>query len=684
MSIERAIIARSQPYAVAARAKEILIQEASKGCTSELSSTPVRLEPAFVPSREWANNKQNTDFIFNIPWQVSDLERLHCWMSPEHTLQWFRAERFVKELLGVSHRVGFEITGNQSGIIIRLLVHKNDLNLIKVAFDGECPECKITIANTKSNFKENIFFYDFFPPPPYHHLLTQSPELNTSPYEPFIHALAKLPGPARGFVQVLFEPVKHDWHHNVEVLTDIEFLGKTTADTRTPYRVQQQLPSGDIRNMAREVETKAHNDKPFYFTALRTGILTPEKACNPWALTAFASLFQHGGKPLEYITKKEYYKHLNSKQIKEMFSKGLSYKPGFLLNSSELAGLVHLPTSTSFDDQEIPVELLEPLSLPREHEHLDSGIEIGTCFYAGIEKPVYINNTLRKRSTHLIGKSGTGKTTTKEHLILQDINNNQGLALIDPHGDLVKRLLHFIPENKIESTVYFDLGDPEWVPLWNPLKRIPGQNIGRTADDLVSSIKSIIKSHTWGDRLEHLLRNGFFGLLHLDESTFLDLLILFEQSQKKSDEKNYLKNKILEAVDSEVARMFWKRDFDGYRRDDFAPSHHKLSKLLNANETVSLMLTQPDNYINFNEIMDSGKILLIDLSNVSPDTRRILGCFLLSFLHNTSLARNKLDPENRKPFSIYCDEAHKLTTDTLEDIITESRKFGVNLTLAHQ
>ena len=241
--------------------------------------------------------------------------------------------------------------------------------------------------------------------------------------------------------------------------------------------------------------------------------------------------------------------------------------------------------------------------------------------------------------------------------------------------------------HKVECllSVYLDFGDPDWIPLWNPVRRVPQQNIGRTADDLVASIKSIVKSNAWGDRLEHLLRNGFYALLHLENANFLDLLTLFEQSKNKDNEKRRtLKKRILGAVENEVAKMFWERHYEGYRREDFAPPLHKLSKLLTSDETVSLMLTQSENRLDFNEIMESQKILLLDLSNLGMDSRGILGCFLLAFLYNTCLFRNKIDPAKRKEFSIYCDEAHKLTTDTLEDMIVESRKFGVNLTLAHQ
>jgi hypothetical protein len=367
-----------------------------------------------------------------------------------------------------------------------------------------------------------------------------------------------------------------------------------------------------------------------------------------------------------------------------MFQHGLTYRSGFLLNSSELSGLVHIPTIEGFKEKRIPIKLLENKITTIQSETTSRGIQIGYSSYAGTKKPVYISHILRKTSTHIIGRSGSGKSTEMENMIMQDIKTDSGVAVIDPHGDTIKRLLHLIPKSKVNATIYIDFGNQDWIPIWNPLKRIPNQDIGRTANNLVGSFKSIIKGNAWGDRLEHLLRNGIFGLLHLDDSTFYDLLILFEQTQKKSEEKAYLTKMILGAVENEVAKRFWSKDFSGYRRDDFAPTHHKLSKLLNSDESISLMLTQSDNLIDFQNIMDNEKIILLDLSNIGSDSRRILGSYLLSFLHNHSLARSKKVAWKRKPFNIYCDEAHIITTDTLEEMIIESRKFGVNLTLAHQ
>jgi len=163
-------------------------------------------------------------------------------------------------------------------------------------------------------------------------------------------------------------------------------------------------------------------------------------------------------------------------------------------------------------------------------------------------------------------------------MVRQDVERGHGLAFIDPHGDSVKRLLQFIPKNRVESTIYLDFGDPDWVPLWNPLQRVPMQSIGRTAEALVAAIKSVVKKTAWGDRLEHILRNGFAGLLHLEGSTFFDLITLFENSKGTNrEERNRLKKRILTAVKNQVLRMFWKRDYELYRRDDFAPPLHKLS-----------------------------------------------------------------------------------------------------------
>ena len=525
-------------------------------------------------------------------------------------------------------------------------------------------------------------FRDYFPPPPYSHRLTCPHELKLSPFASLITAISTIEPPAIGLYQVIFQAVSpnNNWHRNIEILLDFEYTIKLQSGFDTPQRYFQQAPSGDLRQMAWEVENKAHNDKPFFAMALRFAVIGSEKNRIPYldAISTVASLFQHGGRPLRYITEKEYSQVLSPSQIREMFIFGKTYRPGFLVNSLELTGPVHVPPTTIFENRSISMEQLD--TLPVRAKALMSGTKIGICDYAGNRLPVCIPYDIRTKHTHLIGRSGMGKSTTQEHMILNDIEQGHGVAVLDPHGDLVQRLLHLISEGQVHRCIYFNPGDPDLIPVWNPLKRIPEQDLGRTADDLVQAIQSFVATSGWGDRLEHLLRNMIYSLCHLEKGTFLDISSLL---RNKSEESKILRREIIKVIDNEVVRQFWLHDYENYRKDDLGPPRNKLSKLLVSN-SVSLMLSQPDSLFNFREIMDNGMILLVDLSSIGSKVRGILGCFILSLLHLTALSRSSLPIQDRKQFHIHCDEAHRFMTDSLEDLIAETRKYGVSLSLAHQ
>ena len=142
-----------------------------------------------------------------------------------------------------------------------------------------------------------------------------------------------------------------------------------------------------------------------------------------------------------------------------------------------------------------------------------TGTCIGTCEYAGKIQNVCIPISSRRRGTHPLGRAGTGKSTLLEHIILSDIEEGHGVAVIDPHNDLIERLLRLIPEQHVERTIYFNPGDPDWVPLWNPIEKIVGQDIGRTTNDIVKAIESFVAGGGWGDRLENILRNVIYALI---------------------------------------------------------------------------------------------------------------------------------------------------------------------------
>ena len=687
MAVEDALIRQAQPYMLAAKAKSLIQNEIRKGCEPFIYPEPLALEPIYEPfgSAEDLNNDDNK-VLYNIePYpDIMYWKRLQIWVSPHQNFDWNKSELFLKQLQSISHRIGFEIAGNEEKSYLSFLCHHDDEPLLKGAFRGEFEFCELSSVDFLwkccSEKGLNIVFNDYFPAPPYSHLLTCPDEIKTSPFRAIVSCLSEIEAPSFGIFQVLFQPVSpfHNWHRNVQAMRDFEYQIKLISNMNALQKYQQQIPSGDLHQMSSEICLKAHNDKPFFAVALRVGVIGNDEISKNHLITlsSVVNLYQHGGRPLNYINETDYVSQLNLKQIKEMFLLGTNYRPGFILNSQELCGLVHIPSFNKNEPRKFPMDTL--ISLPVEQSLLSTGTTIGTCPYAGITIPVCIPDKIRGRHTHLIGRSGMGKSCLQEHMILDDAKRGHGVAVLDPHGDLVDKLLDLFPAELVDRVIYLNPGDPNWIPLWNPLELLPGQEYSRVADDLVGAIKNVVTG--WGDRLEHLLRNSFYALLQIQNTTLLDVYNLLI---KKSDESKRLKSEILKIIDNVSAERFWKEDFDRYKDDDLAPPKHKLSKML-ISGTVSWMLSQPVNAFNFRQIMDEGKIILINLSTIGSEVREILGCFILSLLHLTALGRSNVHISQRKQFHIYCDEAHRFITNAMEDLISETRKFGVSLTLANQ
>jgi len=280
-----------------------------------------------------------------------------------------------------------------------------------------------------------------------------------------------------------------------------------------------------------------------------------------------------------------------------------------------------------------------------------------------------------------VGTPGHGKTTVQEHLIMDDIVNDHGVTVIDPHGDLSQRILGLIPEKYVYKVIYLDLGDDEWVPLWNPLSINHGVDIGKATADFLLAIQSFVSTTGWGDRLEYILRQIIFSLLHLSNATILDVINIL---RRKPGHLDKFKEEILSTVDSKNTREFWLNDFRNFPKDAFSPPINKLDKLM-ATKSVAYMLSIPQNKIDFRKIMDERKILIVNLSRLSRNIQGILGCFILSMFQLNTLKRIDIPIEERKRFDIHIDEAHRFAiSNAIESFIEEARKFNVTVSFAHQ
>jgi DNA helicase HerA-like ATPase len=281
---------------------------------------------------------------------------------------------------------------------------------------------------------------------------------------------------------------------------------------------------------------------------------------------------------------------------------------------------------------------------------------------------------------YVLGKTGTGKTTLLKNMIISDIENGNGLAVIDPHGDLSQALLDFIPEERIKNTIYLNPADQDFPFGFNPLENVDPQNRHLIASNLISVLKKIW-SEFWGPRMEYILRNALLTLLEYPGSTLIDL-------QQLLSDKDF-RNKVLQKVETVQLKDFWQKEFDKYsawlKSDAVSPIQNKVGQFLTA-PILRNIFAQERSVINIREIIDEGKILIVNLSKgkIGEDMCALVGSLFTTSFELAALSRSDIPEEKRKPYYLYIDEVQSFITESFANMLSESRKYHLGLILAHQ
>ncbi len=281
---------------------------------------------------------------------------------------------------------------------------------------------------------------------------------------------------------------------------------------------------------------------------------------------------------------------------------------------------------------------------------------------------------------YIIGKTGMGKSTLLETFITQDLINGEGLALLDPHGELVDQILSRIPDHRKNQVIYFNVPDTTNVLGFNPLEHIPVEQRSMMAGGLLKALQKIW-SDSWGHRMEHILRNTLYALLDYPNATFAEIPRLFFDSD--------FRKKVIAHTLNESVKHFWAREFEDIphrnRIEYISPVLNKVEAFL-TDPLLRTILTQPKSSFDLRKIMDEGKILLVNLAKgkIGEDSSNLLGALLLSKIEIAALSRAEIPEEHRKDFYLYLDEFQNFSTESFVNMLSELRKYGVNLILAHQ
>jgi hypothetical protein len=337
-------------------------------------------------------------------------------------------------------------------------------------------------------------------------------------------------------------------------------------------------------------------------------------------------------------------------------------------NSDHTPHIVHVLAKKHEPPQDLPKKGTKDISL------------FGITNYHNNFVPFGIKRDDRRRHLYAVGKSGTGKSKFLELLIKEDLEAGHGVGVLDPHGDLVDDVMRYIPKDRIKDVILFDPSDTEYPIAFNPLENIDDAYKMQLTIGFIDIFKKLFGTN-WSDRLEHVLRYTTLALLDSENTTVLSVL-------KMLTDKNY-RQKIISRIQDSVVKNFWVSEFaawsEKFDAEAITPLLNKVGQLVSTN-MIRNILGQPVNKFNIQDIMDNKKILLMKVSKglLGEENSSILGSMIITKIYQSAMQRAKVSEKKRENFYFYIDEFQNFATDTFAEILSEARKYYLNLTIAHQ
>jgi len=351
-----------------------------------------------------------------------------------------------------------------------------------------------------------------------------------------------------------------------------------------------------------------------------------------------------------------------------------------VLNTEEMAGLFHFPlamTETPNIRWLMSRKAPPPTNIPQE------GLILGHTEYRGEDTEIRIKRKDRQRHVYIIGKSGTGKSVLLSNMIIQDIKNGEGVAVVDPHGDLIQDVLGHIPKERAEDVIHFNPSDTDRPVGLNMLEVTDPEQKDFAVQEMIAIFYKLFPPEMIGPMFEHNMRNVMLTLMEDQEhpGTITDIPRMFTDQE-------YQKYKVAKVKDP-VVKAFWEKEMA--KTSDFHKSEmlgYLISKVgrFVENSMMRNIIGQPKSGFNFEDVMNNKKILLINLAKGTTGevNSSLLGLILVSKLQMAAMKRASMPEEQRQDFYLYIDEFQNFVTDSIATILSEARKYRLDLTIAHQ
>jgi len=582
-----------------------------------------------------------------------------------------------------SPHLSFEIVGMPADIRFYVHTPKKLKDLVEKQINGAYPDAAIEIVNSDVIKKEgmvigneyNIFsrdgkvaFTSLRLKSENYNPIKVYKDLPTDPLSSITSVLAKMIEGEGATIQILITPAESGWKKNGRA-----YLTKTKKTESNPETAKYSADSKELEGIENKIS------KPGFNTIIRIVVSSTSKESAEAHLRNIVSVFSQ----FEGANSFKKQKH----RFKGMFMNDFIYRylplmgGSSVLTSEELATVFHFPNKAIITPN---IFWLNAKRAPAPASIPTSGLYIGKSTYRGLAKPVYMDIDDRRRHMYIIGKTGTGKSEFLKDMIMQDIRGAQGLAVIDPHGDLIDDILPLIPPRRAEDVILFDPSDTARPMGFNMLEAQTEEQKHYVVSSIIGLMYKLFdpnKTGIIGPRFEHAIRNAMLTVMYERGSTFVEVVRVLTDA-------NYVQE-LLPKVADPIIRRYWTdqiaqtSDFHKSEVLDYIVS--KFGRFV-TNKMIRNIIGQSDSAFNFRKVMDEGKILLINLAKgkIGEENSSFLGLILVPKILVAAMSRQDMPKEQRRDFFLYVDEFQNFATPDFAQILSEARKYKLNLIVANQ
>lgn len=572
------------------------------------------------------------------------------------------AEQFLMSLGYVSRPVSFEVIGTSDSITVQIACGEHDRRQVREQLQAYFPDALLAErtgylrdlwdeAGAKGTVLVEFGLSSEFMRP-----LRCFERFDPDPLAGAIGGMVELAEGELGILQVLFAPARHPWPESI-------FRAVTDGQGRSFFADDPAMVSLAGEKIAR----------PLFATVIRVAAQSPT-GDRAWRIA------QGIGKSLRQFSNPrsneliplvndgyEEHDHVQDLLLRR------SHRTGMLLNSDELVSMGHLP-SASVRSEKLKREGRKTKAAPALA--LGHALVLGENYHSGKTVGVTLNPEQRVRHTYVIGASGTGKSTLLLNLIVQDIQNGEGFAVLDPHGDLIDQVFSYIPEERFADVVLLDPSDEGYPVGFNILSAHSELERNLLASDLVAVFRRL--STSWGDQMTSVLGNAILAFLESGEGgTLADLRRFLVEAD--------FRQQFLQTVQDPEVVYYWQKEFPLLTGKPQGPILTRLDTFLRP-KLIRNMVSQKENRLDFGAIMNQRKIFLAKLAQglIGEENSYLLGTLLVSKFNQLAMSRQETRESERRNFYLYVDEFHNFITPSMASIVSGARKYRLGLILAHQ